>query len=332
MIACRPKPYVDELLSSWLLRTALRNGMKPQSFCKLLWPEKTFWNRSIDRHLSLETLEKLSFATATPVESLSQLSLASFEGVLFPELVRNGNTPWVLPLGIFHRKFRRSGLVFCPHCLSETEPYFRQRWRLSFATVCLTHGTPLQESCPNCNAPIQPHRVEVGSRNPYTDRPLYVCSTCSFDLRASSAACFEVSTQWTCEHESYAYLKHGNERDEIGAEHFGLLRHLLSMLASRRSRLGPLRATVAQELGAPLLMSWKQKDPIAISFDAMQLADRRIFLGAAYWLMKTWPDRFLCIARRANLRTSDLTRDFPHMPASFLKLSAKLKMSDDPAP
>jgi len=324
LFACRPKPLSDEMLSSWLLRIALQNGMKPQSFCNMLWPRQSFWNRSIDRYVSLEMMTALSVATATPLANVRQLSLASYEGVLFPAIVRNGNTPWVLPLGIFHRKFLRSGLVFCPSCLATGEPYFRRRWRFSFATVCLTHAVALQDSCPECLAPIQPHRVEMGNRNPYTVCPVYLCSTCRYDLRSMPDSDQAKSSELKCERASADLLKLAVPQLRIASEHFALLRHLLSMLASRRARLRPFREAVSLVTQQPIVIGWSHQENISLSFDAMPLAKRRVFLGAAYWLLEDWPYRFLNLARSSNLRISDLTRDFPNMPQTYAAMAAWL--------
>jgi hypothetical protein len=325
IFACRPKPLADELLSSWLLRTALHNGMKPQSFCKMLWPDRTFWNRSIDRYASAEVTMELAAVTGTSLSSINQLSLSVFEGILFPAIVRNGNTPWILPLGIFHRKFLRTGLVYCPLCLGEGEPYFRRRWRFSFATVCLHHGTLLQEECTACHAPIQPHRLGMGNRNPYTSRPIYLCSCCLSDLRLARFDDDADTTQCKFEHASSSLLLDPREQSLAkAAEHFAILRHILGVLGSRRIRLLPFRAAVACELTQPLLASWSHQGGISLTFDAMPIIQRRISLAAAYWLLEDWPERFLGLARKSNLRVSDLTRDFPCMPWSYGAACAKL--------
>jgi hypothetical protein len=324
LLACRPRPLSDEMLSSWVLRTALHNGMKPQSFCKMLWPDRAFWNRSLDRYIALGLLEELSAATAIPIEHILNLSLNSYKGVLFSAVVRNGNTPWILPLGIYHRRFRRAGLVYCPHCLAEGEPYFRRRWRLSFATMCLLHQSPLQESCPQCLMPIQPHRVEIGSGKSYTSRPIYMCSSCSMDLRAAFADASPPPLLRDLEEQSWNLLHQTSSDPTPIVDHFAVLRRLLGMLSSRRARLLPFRSILADDLSEPLLKTWSQHGSIKLSFDAMPLASRRIFLTAAYWLLEDWPNQFIYAARRANLRSSDLTRDFPSMPTSYRVIATAL--------
>lgn len=46
--------------------------------------------------------------------------------------------------------------MYCPACLAEGTPYFRLDWRLAFNTVCPTHSTLYQDSCPHCRHPCWP--------------------------------------------------------------------------------------------------------------------------------------------------------------------------------
>ncbi len=265
----------------------------------------------------LEVLSELSRSTMTPVHVLQGHSLSAFAGRLFPELVRNGNTPWVLPLGIFHRRFRRAGLSFCPECLATNQLYFRRRWRLSLATTCLTHLRPLLDACPGCNAPLQPHRIEVGSKNPYTSSPLYNCSVCSTDLRISQLDGDADPRLWQAERDSNHLLMHPLCDTKLAAEHFSILRHVLAMLTSSRSRVAAFRFVVADRTHLPIIESWRKSDLNPLGFDAMQIEQRRAFLTAAYWLTDEWPNRFRQMAFEGRLRKSDLTRDFPLMPQRF---------------
>ncbi|ADW68068.1 hypothetical protein AciX9_1002 [Granulicella tundricola MP5ACTX9] len=312
------------MISSWLLRIALRNGMKPQSFCKLLWPNRSFWNHSIDRYASQDLLEDLSRCTATPLQTLQKHSLAAYKGILFADLIRNGNTPWVLPLGIFHRRFRRTGLSFCPECLATGEPYFRRRWRLSLATLCLIHKRPLLDGCSVCHEPLQPHRIDMGSKNPYTSAAVFRCSACSFDLRSARSSTLTDLWLWKSESASDQFLTATPCEAARAMEYFSVLRHLLFMLTSRRSRLTPFRTLAASAIPSPLVESWKKDDETSLGFDAMRIDVRRVFIGAAYWLLEDWPRRFLDLACAARLRGSDLTRDFPSMPTSFAVVAANL--------
>jgi hypothetical protein len=311
----RPKLMPDELFSSWVLRIARSAGMKPQSFCQMMWPGRTFWNRSLDRSASPLLVSSLAMITGTSSSAVEESLLSSLEGVLFPRMVRNGNTRWVLPLAIYHRTHLRSGLSFCPLCMREGEPYFRKAWRLSLFTSCQLHQCELLDRCRHCKYPMQPHRVEMGNRSAYSTRPLYFCSNCDSDLRVvrlkpvnKSLALYEANFMYAL------------KRPNAGAlDSFSLLAHVLLLLTSQRPRMQPFRRTVANENRCPLIARWKRDENSTIYFDGMSVSDRRLFLGTACWLLEDWPGKFVDIARRSNLRNSDLTRDYENAPAWYLQ-------------
>ena len=311
-VPCRPKPLPDELFSSWVLRLALHSGMKPQSFCQMMWPGRPFWNRSLDRSADPAVLESLSLLTATPLSLLRETLLSDYEGVLFRKLVRNGNTPWILPLAIYHRVHLRSGLAFCPLCLADGEAYFRRVWRLSLITVCVQHRCVLLDACSSCSAAIQPHRVDMGNRSPYTNKPLYLCTRCDSDLRETThgpASGQQMSNQGHI----LSMLRPCSGQCEAALQYFSVLGHTLRLLATRAERAVPLRELVAGESHSPEILNWRD-EVNWLKFDGMGISDRRNFLGAASWLLDEWPERFLRICRTAHLRPSDVMRDFLDTP------------------
>jgi hypothetical protein len=319
-IPCRPKPLPDELFSSWILRIALHSGMKPQSFCQMMWPNKPFWNRSLDRSADQDLVNCLSIVTGTEIARIQQTLLTDFEGLLFPRMVRNGNTRWILPLAIYHRTHLRSGLSFCPKCLSAEEPYFRRSWRLSLSTVCQLHRCVLFDACHICRVPIQPHRIEMGNRSPYTSKPLFLCAQCGSDLRAQTTVKAETA-QLTHESRSALIMQSGKFEDGLSLEYFSVLGHVLRLLATRTKRAQPLREIVASESSCGKIRKW-QNHLKWLTFDAMRIEDRRQFLGAAYWLLDDWPYRFRSLCRAANLRPSDLLRDFGDAPTWYIRATA----------
>jgi hypothetical protein len=134
------KPKEDELLSSWLVRLAMAQGLKLHTFCSITWPLKQIWNRDIDRSASAELLETLSKKTATPVERVRATTLAAYESALYEEHKSLGPAAWITPIGVYHRIHTKCGLQFCLLCLAEDEePYYRRKWRLAFMVACEKH-------------------------------------------------------------------------------------------------------------------------------------------------------------------------------------------------
>lgn len=147
----------DELLSSFLIRNAHAHGTTPYCFLSYYWPGKHFWNRDTDRTADRAWLDELEVFAGIPTTRLEASTLLPFRRVLGSAL-RNGDTPMLLSVSVFHRTRRRHGLQFCPTCLAEGRCWFRRVWRLGFVFVCPEHGTALLDACPTCGSPVVPHR------------------------------------------------------------------------------------------------------------------------------------------------------------------------------
>ncbi len=167
----------DEILSSWLVRTALRQGCDPLALTGDLWPKWRPWTMDIDRNLPsdcLDTLSRHAGMDPTAIQSATLVPIATqIRGRAPP---KRSIWPWILALGARNTK-RRSGLQYCPQCLSEDEtPYFRVQWRFVWHTGCEKHGCSLVDRCWRCHAPLEPHRL--GAQAPHVAR----CPSCEGNL------------------------------------------------------------------------------------------------------------------------------------------------------
>lgn len=168
-----PHPHEDELFSSWLIRVAKGNAPRVHTFCHTIWPHKQIWNRDVDVSGYASLAKELSKRTGISMSKIRRLSLERYEGLVFERLNPSGLTPWVLPVGVYHRIRRRPGLQWCPICLDEDEtPYFRRHWRMAFTSCCIRHGIVLADRCHECGAFAIPFRKEFLS-----------CYKCGTDLR-----------------------------------------------------------------------------------------------------------------------------------------------------
>lgn len=115
-----PHPYHNELLSSWLVRTAHANGLKVQTFCNLVFGNNyEIWNRDIDRYIPEWIVTKLSEKSGISAEKIDRTSLRRFQGILFDKVRPSGHLTWVNSLQIYHRKRVGYGLLFCPLCFGQ---------------------------------------------------------------------------------------------------------------------------------------------------------------------------------------------------------------------
>ncbi len=172
---CMLTPFADELLSSYLVRSAQQHGLNAYRFCNRYFPGVAVWNRDIDRSVSDDFLEKLSDYIHLPVERCHQMSLRAPETSLSLDKNRRSVGPWINVSGIFHRRRKAYGLAYCPVCLHET-PSYQWQWRLSFVTICIRHQQALLDACPRCNKPLEIHRQEYDMTR---------CSACGHRLTAT---------------------------------------------------------------------------------------------------------------------------------------------------
>lgn len=149
----------DELLSSYLVRSAQIRGLSAQSLVALNFPGSDVWNRDIDANPPDSLLLQLAQATDCELTALRDMTLVGMGGPT-ETLERSGVRRWVNAIGVYHRLRTRYGLCYCPVCLDQMR-YFDRHWRLSYWTVCPVHGLLLRDACPHCDAPLAPHRQQL---------------------------------------------------------------------------------------------------------------------------------------------------------------------------
>lgn len=179
----------DESLSSWLARAALRQGCDPLALTGAIWPGWRVWTRDVDRDIPLARLGPLVKASGIPAAEFQQAALRGVcERVSGHPLSEHSTWPWLLALGVRNRA-RHGGQQCCPLCLEQdAAPYFRRAWRLSWHVGCPLHGVLLTDTCPACQAPIEPHRLVA------EDQHLSQCSRCRFDWRNAACTPFSPDT------------------------------------------------------------------------------------------------------------------------------------------
>jgi hypothetical protein len=274
----RPDPEPDELLSSWLMRLALGNAPKVQTFCHSVWPGVQLWNRDLDMLAPEVVLATLSEGPGVSREVVVGTTLRAFEGVLF-ECAGPSTTDWVLPAGIYHRTRRRAGLQWCPECLAaDEEPYYRRRWRLALASTCPRHGVVLAERCHECGRPAAPHR----GWDP-------LCDVCYADRRDTPVV---QADAWALqfEHRMTAMLEGQPPSNELEALHplayFGLIRQVMSLVASGE-RSQALRNEIAAQWGGDPTPATENQ------LEFMSAVERHRTAGLAARIMRGWPWLFV---------------------------------------
>ncbi|WP_287331914.1 TniQ family protein [Mesorhizobium sp.] len=162
-------PQPDELLSSWLHRLAIANGIAPRPFASVLELGDGMWSPRLDLRLPREVATLRTDRTDVPHETISAMAMTG------PAL-----TPLLLPLRENVRRNRSTWMQYCPQCLAgDAVPYFRRPWRLATRISCFVHGRGLRDRCPAC-------RSGVASFDQTELMPQHFCARCAFDLRTAS--------------------------------------------------------------------------------------------------------------------------------------------------
>lgn len=190
----RPLREPEELLSSWLCRVAVGNGISPWSFFRVLSAQSNIVVREacqrawVDLFCRPEQAQYIADGLGiTERDVLAASAFPSFPlGYLYgPDLLWN---IVVAAPGLLRKETEgevsaeTASLHFCPLCMAEDAiPHFRRQWLSKVYRYCPKHGVRLSYRCPTCGHSARPHvRREVGF--------VHFCHNCNCDLRTSHAA------------------------------------------------------------------------------------------------------------------------------------------------
>ena len=291
------KPKDDELLSSWLVRLARAHSLKLHTFCSLVWPGKQIWNRDIDKSADSEIVEVLSAGTGTSIERSWATTLIVYEGILYEKHNRFGPSPWIMPVGVYHRTRRQFGLQFCPRCLAEDkEPYYRRKWRLAFVAVCERHYVQLHDRCPKCGEAVNFHRCELSNHRKFGAVSLTLCHACNFKLHKTEKQIVPVTPEEVeftgmllqSMHTGFVRIS----KDVIAHSHlfFAGLRQLMKIVAMRDKRIVTLRQAVVE---AYRVEAYMPVTPSSVDIQELGVEARRQLLGLVRCLLENWPQSFV---------------------------------------
>ncbi len=296
------KPLEDELLSIWLIRLAHAHGYKVEQLCTMLLGRgRRLWNSDVDKFQPPLLRDALKRVTGITDAQLDAASLHSFEGYISDYFNAQGGSCWIVPLHIYHRSRKSPGLSYCPTCLAnDSVPYFRRAWRLSFVTVCPRHGMELLDACPECSAPLAPHRVDIGPNGfmPGPDRIVY-CPACGLDLRkAASSASQPLLLDWTSRllaASREGYIGWGSRDDVHSVLLFNGLRRLVAAIRKRVAH--------AERGGSQTR-----------NFDFLTVAQRRETMAHVAAALAQGPEGLRSYARMHGINLSDVLHSGTQLP------------------
>lgn len=294
-VSCPMRP--DELLTSWLARTALAFGCDPLVLTDEIWPKWRAWTRDIDRDCPKDRLDDLAWVSGTELDRLLAARLRPVAEKLSEHPLNDrAGWSWILAIGTRNRR-RYGGLQYCPACLAEdTHPYYRRAWRFAWNSACDHHGSRLLDRCPSCRAPIEPHRLVYGART------VAFCASCGGNLADGHTMAADAKL--------LAFQRRAGEVvGEGGAlygdqwlttpEWFAVVRHLIGLLRraaiTPRSHLGEM----IRALGVSLKSDHRPKTGLRL--ELLSPWERTPLLRDAWVMMAQGPDGLLAAARDAGV-------------------------------
>ena len=179
MFRIRPLPLNDELLSSWLIRTAYMHHSDPATFLNLYFPEYDYhlWDNDLDLYNNDSFINRLSLKTGYKKEIFYGMTLKSYEGWLSETIHYNNRNAFIMPIFRRKRNIRQHAQRICPLCLKEDkQPYLRKKWRLFFSAACVKHKCFLIDKCPSCGEPFVIHKRLYDGDFPH-------CRKCGFSFK-----------------------------------------------------------------------------------------------------------------------------------------------------
>lgn len=287
-----PQPLPDEIFSSWIYRTSRANGIKFYSLCRLVAPEERNVYTNFDHIISQSAVREFARKLKTTYRRAFETTLDSYAGYLFENATKKGNMKTcLLHTGISSNELNRFPLQICPLCLSEGEPYFRKRWRVSLVTVCTEHECKLLDQCPECLSPIKPLKHDSKNVNKPFKGKITSCFNCGLDL----ASCSTKSANKALVEETEIYeevLEKGFVELQphkwiYSFSYFYVIRHLIRVLG--------LKDESVKE-------SFNEMEP-----DSMTLPYRYAALKKLTGIFKNWPYCFLEFCEQNKLYYSDFT-------------------------
>jgi hypothetical protein len=303
------RPKEDELLSSWLTRIAHSHQQKIYTFYRPILPENSrIWNIDIDSTLRLDFLKSISAFTATSLQEVINTTLCTYEGNLFLKRNPNGHNKWILPLGIYHSRRKRPGLMYCPNCLrnDNTAPYYRKKWRLSLSFVCPKCKVFLEDRCPKCKEVVCFTRHELGKKNVMPFGSISLCFNCGADLKDTVTT---AANDYLVQKQVFIYelIDKGFKGGIIYSHlYFDALYQIISILISRRPKAEPLQIYVCRQLNINIEIN---KEFESETFEFKNMGLRIQILQMAFYLLGEWPQNFISSCLKTRTFSSILFKD-----------------------
>lgn len=309
-----PRPLPDEVLTSWLVRTATANEMEVRDFWAAVTGGETLYPR-IDSHPSQSILEFLARKARLEVQEVRRLALSRLIEVLTGRDAESVKMPpWLVHFPTARKQI--GGQPYCPWCLREDRiPYFRKRWRLAFLTMCDHHQCNLMDYCVHCGHGVELVGYVPGRRKSVEPIPLTKCRRCGQDL--TEAADMAATPD---DRESPMLIRIGLRLQEemLRAVRMGVAElpgtgpvPAHQFLETTRKMIVAVNGSKTKDrlekaIGATIPIGEGMVRPPdegrhSLQFEHLPVRERRRIMGMAGWLMEDWPARLIYTCQSAKI-------------------------------
>lgn len=300
-------PEEDEILSSWIFRLARSHKMKPFTFAKYGLEVPDLWNRDFDKFYNQKLIDVLT--TLTPLNhcKITSLHLISYQDIIFNSKINSAFTEGILNVGVEHRMRNNKGLLACPLCLSKKQ-YYKKSWRLLSSIVCTECRCNLIDECPDCKMPIVFQRLDIGKKDLYLEKPMYLCWNCNNDLRKDYTVIDKNSNSFKYQKYINNTIQDGfNKHTQYSFEYFNVLFSILRKSRSSSTKFFRLREAFSKEFGIKSEMFTTHKFELSLNL-------RRELLPLIYELLLDLNNNFVPFCKNHFIRFSDIRSDGVNLP------------------
>lgn len=312
-----PQPQPDELLGSWLTRTAFAHGYPLTTFISLFLKHdgSTLGRIDIDFKEDPILFETLARKSRLSCEQISRMSLRSEEGCLFES--DHGLYP---PKQIQKLKDKRThyGLMFCPKCLAEDiHPYYRKQWRYHFYNACAKHKVFLIDRCGSCQERVRITKMKVSET-------ISLCSKCGRDLRLTSTHRVPDSLAYGIEAIKWFEKGLTNGYFTVGGIQIrSLFIFQVHTIFSALLDKGEKRHLAAFPMIDHYIALCKKEE--RYHSKKVTLIYKNFYLNAmVYYLLQNWPDRLKQFAADNNLTHRNFVHGFQNKPFWYQRMIDEL--------
>jgi hypothetical protein len=302
-------PQANEIFTSWYFRLCNEHFIKTHSFSKFYLNNTAIWNRDIDQYCPNIIKEKIENCTILDSNQIKNLFLDSYNGYLFNT---EFSTKAINDLGIYHRKRKRYGLMYCPGCLQEEIKYYKKNWRLASSIVCTKCNLYLLDCCPNCGNPICFHRLENGYKNSLSIDSMDTCSYCKKKLCEVS---YKLADSKYIEYQNYidrTLLAGHNDKVQYSFLYFDVLHILQNKLFTKSLKWNKIKLSMENQFS--IRFNINNID------EKYSVSQRKDSFLVCYLLLQEWPNNFIAFIKKYNLNYSDFSKDTRGLPHWFTNI------------